>query len=220
MRKSHAPVEPQNVPLLIGYARVSTEDQKLDLQTDALLAAGVHPDHLYLEKKSAVKARPKLDLAIKDLREGETLVVWRIDRLARNMGDLYRRLRDIKEMGGKFRSLQEDFDFGTYMGEFVLGIFGLVAQLERQLTSHRTSAGIAALKARGGTYGRTVEFTEDLRDEAKAMVEDGEPVRAVCEQFKISPPTFYSYFVVQRIRYKRPRPDGRKYRIIVKAKAR
>lgn len=202
MRKTKKQPEPQNVPLLIGYARVSTEDQKLDLQTDALLAAGVHPDHLYLEKRSASgsKARPQLDLAIKDLREGETLVVWRIDRLARNVDDLYRRLRDIKEAGGKFRSLQEDFDFGTFMGAFVLGILALVVQLEAQITGHRTSAGIAAFKARGGRYGRKATFVLKQRAEAKKMVEDGVPVRVVCKRFKISPPTFYSYFVVKRLK--------------------
>lgn len=200
MRKIAKQPEPANEPLLIGYARVSTEDQKLDLQIDALLKAGVHPDHLYREKKSAVKVRPQLDLAIKDLRPGETLIVWRLDRLARNMEDLYRRLRDIREAGGKLKSLQEDFDFSTSTGEFVLGILGLVAQLERQLTSHRTSAGIASLKAKGGTYGRKATFTPEKRAKAKRMVERGMQVLAVCEEFKISPPTFYSYFIVKRFK--------------------
>lgn len=134
---------------LVGYARVSTEDQSLDLQTDALLAAGVKPDNLHVEKISGASAkRPELDYAIKDLRDGDTLVVWRLDRLARSMRQLYARLDAIYAKGANFRSLQENFDFGTVSGKLVLGVLGLVAEFERQLIAQRTSAGIAALRAR------------------------------------------------------------------------
>ena len=150
---------------LVGYARVSTEDQRLDLQTDALLAAGVLPDNLHVEKVSGASAkRPALDMAIKDLREGDTLVVWRLDRLARSMRQLYARLDQIYAKGGYFRSLQEGFDFGTISGKLVLGVLGLVAEFERQLISQRTTAGIAALKARKGadhTWGRALYMTTE-----------------------------------------------------------
>ena len=217
MGKSPQQPEPGNAPLLIGYARVSTKEQNLDLQTDALIKAGVHRDHLYEEKRSAVKVRPQLDLAIKDLRPGETLIVWRIDRLARNMEDLYARLRAIKEQGGKFRSLQEDFDFGTYMGEFVLGIFGLVAQLESQLTAHRTAAGIKALQERGGRYGRTPTVDAKLKPKIKAMLlqhSNGKPthkVRAVAAHFKLAVSSIYGHFTIHRCK------SGKR---IVKLKAR
>jgi DNA invertase Pin-like site-specific DNA recombinase len=150
---------------LVGYARVSTEDQNLDLQTDALLAAGVMPDNLHVEKISgASPKRPALDLAIKDLREGDTLVVWRLDRLARSMRQLYARLDQIYAKGGYFRSLQESFDFGTVSGKLVLGVLGLVAEFERQIIAQRTTAGIAALKARKGAdhkWGRQLYMTPD-----------------------------------------------------------
>ena len=150
---------------LVGYARVSTADQSLELQTQALAKAGVLPDNLHVEKVSGASAkRPALDLAIKDLREGDTLVVWRLDRLARSMRQLYARLDQIYAKGAYFRSITEAFDFGTISGKLVLGVLGLVAEFERQLTIERTSAGIAALKARKGAdhrWGRKLYMTPD-----------------------------------------------------------
>lgn len=135
----------------VGYARVSTEDQSLDLQTDALTAAGVLSDNLHVEKVSgASNRRPALDLAIKDLRRGDTFVVWRLDRLARSMRQLYARLDQIYAKGAYFQSIQESFDFGTVTGKLVLAVLGAVAEFERQIIAQRTSAGIAALKARKG----------------------------------------------------------------------
>ncbi len=150
---------------LVGYARVSTEDQRLDLQVDALRSAGVLPDNLHVEKVSGTSAkRPALDLAIKDLREGDTLVVWRLDRLARSMRQLYGRLDQIYAKRANFRSITENFDFGTISGKFILGILGLVAEFERQIIAQRTSAGIAALKARKGSdyrWGKQLHMTPD-----------------------------------------------------------
>ena len=150
---------------LVGYARVSTEDQSLDLQTDALAAAGVLPDNMHVEKVSGASAkRPALDLAIMDLRPGDTFVVWRLDRLARSMRQLYARLDQIYAKGAYFRSVQESFDFGTISGKLVLGVLGLVAEFERQLISQRTTAGIAALKKRKGSdyrWGKTLHMTPD-----------------------------------------------------------
>lgn len=156
----------QKVGFLVGYARVSTEDQKLDLQTDALKKAGVLDDNMHVEKVSGASAkRPALDLAIKDLREGDTLVVWRLDRLARSMRQLYSRLDQIYAKGANFKSITENFDFGTISGKFILGILGLVAEFERQIIAQRTSAGIAALKARKNKknwkWGPPVIMTEE-----------------------------------------------------------
>jgi DNA invertase Pin-like site-specific DNA recombinase len=150
---------------LVGYARVSTEEQKLDLQLDALRAAGVLPDNLHVEKVSgASPKRPALDLAIKDLREGDTLVVWRLDRLARSMRQLYSRLDQIYAKGAYFRSITEAFDFGTISGKLVLGVLGLVAEFERLLIAQRTAAGIEALKRRKGKeykWGRKLHMTPE-----------------------------------------------------------
>jgi DNA invertase Pin-like site-specific DNA recombinase len=150
---------------LVGYARVSTADQKLELQLDALRKAGVHEDNLHIDKVSGASARrPKLDLAIKDLREGDTLLVWRIDRLARSVRELNTRLDQIYKKGASFRSLTEAFDFGTVSGKFALGILGLVTEFERQIITQRTAAGIAALKARRGKshrWGRKVIMTPE-----------------------------------------------------------
>lgn len=150
---------------LVGYARVSTEDQSLELQTQALLKAGVLPDNLHVEKISGASAkRPALDLAIKDLREGDTFIVWRLDRLARSVRQLYARLDQIYAKSAYFKSITESFDFGTVAGKLVLGVLALVAEFERQLTIERTSAGIAALKARKGAdhkWGRELYMTPE-----------------------------------------------------------
>jgi DNA invertase Pin-like site-specific DNA recombinase len=150
---------------LVGYARVSTEEQRLDLQTDALKKAGVLADNLHVEKVSASsRRRPALDLAIKDLRQGDTLVVWRLDRLARSIRELYTRLDQINAKGASFKSLTEDFDFTTVSGKFMLGILGQVTEFERQIIAQRTAAGIAALKERKGQshkWGRKVIMTPD-----------------------------------------------------------
>lgn len=148
-----ARVEKKPAGKLIGYARVSTEDQELRLQIDALEKAGCW--NIYQEKRSASKGkkRPQLELALLDLRPGDTLIVWKIDRLARNVRELYRLLDEINEKGASFKSLIENYDFTTAIGQYVLGSLALAAQLEAALTSQRTGAGIKALQDRGGSYG-------------------------------------------------------------------
>ena len=186
------PPPPAPNPRFVGYARVSTEEQKLDLQIDALKRAGVMPDNMHVEKVSgASKRRPELDMAIKDLRPGDTFLVWRLDRLARSMRDLYRRLDEIYEQGANFKSLTEQFDFGTATGKFVLGILGLVAELERQLTIARTKAGIEAWRERGGSPGRAVTFTKEKQAKARAMLREGMSIRALAEKLKVSPSLMY-----------------------------
>src|ERR1035437_6620864 len=165
----------------IGYARVSTEEQSLRLQTDALKAAGCL--NIYEEKVSGSgkKNRPQLDLAIKDLRPGDTLLVWRIDRLARSGRELYSRLEQIEQAGAGFKSLQEGFDFSTSTGRFVLGILGLVAELERQMTIERTKAGMAALKARGKKLGAERKVTDKMKDKIRAAVLKGDEIKAIAK---------------------------------------
>ena len=182
---------------LVGYARVSTEDQKLDLQTDALLAAGVKPDNLHVEKVSgASPRRPALDLAIMDLREGDTFVVWRLDRLARSMRQLYARLDQIYAKGAYFRSITENFDFGTISGKLVLGVLGLVAEFERQLIAQRTSAGIAALRERNKDqhWGRKLYMTPKRIKQVGELLNNGMSGPKVAKKLGVSTASIYGFW--------------------------
>jgi len=141
--------------MLIGYARVSTNEQNLDLQRDALLKAGVSQKDIYTDKVTGVKAdRPGLTLAISHLRAGDTLVVWRLDRLGRSLKHLIETVTTLKEQGIAFKSLTEHIDTSTATGTLVFQIFGALAEFERNLMKERTVAGLTAARARGRTGGR------------------------------------------------------------------
>lgn len=199
MGKPKKPPEYEEGPLLIGYARVSTEDQNLDLQIDALLKAGVPEGHVHSEHVSgAAKRRPALDLAIKDLRPGDTLIVWRLDRLARSMRDLYFRLDQIYEAGAGFKSLSENFDFSTAIGKLYLAIAGAFAEFERQLAIQRTKAGMQALKERGHMLGRAQEFTPAKQARVVKLVRGGMKVERAVKKVGVSKATFYGYYSVRR----------------------
>jgi DNA invertase Pin-like site-specific DNA recombinase len=194
-RKITPPLPPKSNIRLVGYARVSTEDQSLNLQLDALRRAGVMEENLHFEKVSAAsKKRDALNLAMKDLRPGDTLVVWRLDRLARSMRDLYKRLDEINEAGAAFRSLQENFDFSTATGKFMLAILGAVAELERQLIAQRTAAGMASAAARGAKLGAKRKMTPERIAEIKAALkEEGATGQSVAKKFGISASSIYQW---------------------------
>lgn len=147
-----------NLGMLIGYMRVSTTDQSTDLQRDALIAAGVNPDHLYSDKASGKRDdRPGLDACLKALRVGDTLVVWKLDRLGRSLRHLVATVQDLVDRGVGFKVLTgqgADIDTGTASGKLIFGIFAALAEFERELISERTRAGLAAAKARGRKGGR------------------------------------------------------------------
>ena len=195
--------QPKTAPegFMVGYARVSTADQNLDLQIEALRKAGVKEDNLHVEKVSAgSKNRRALDLAIMDLRAGDTLLVWRLDRFARSMRDLYARLDRVYAKGAKFRSLTESFDFDTFTGKFVLGILGLVAELERQIIAHRTKAGIETWKAKGnGKWGRQPKMTTAMIERAGSLLNDGWGGPRVATKLKVSTAAIYAYWKLNRI---------------------
>src|SRR5437764_7580068 len=141
--------------MLIGYARVSTNEQNLDLQRDALLKAGVSAKDIYTDKITGVKAdRPGLTLAISHLRKGDTLIAWRLDRLGRSLKHLIETVTRLKEQGVSFKSLMENIDTSTATGTLVFQIFGALAEFERNLIKERTVAGLHAARARGRTGGR------------------------------------------------------------------
>ena len=191
---------------LIGYARVSTEDQDLGMQVAALKAAGCTV--IYEEKISGAKNRRRqLDLAIKELREGDTFMVWRLDRLSRSMRDLYQRLGDIEAAGAKFRSVEDKVDFGTANGKFMLGVLASVAEFERQVTAERTKAGIAKIQSDGGKFGAKAKFDRPMQLKAERLLamKERRSVRGkklwrkrysqkqVAAQLGISPQTLYLY---------------------------
>lgn len=164
--------EIQPAPALIGYARVSTAEQSLDMQIEALEKVGCL--NIYQEKRSGGgTARPELDLAIMDLRPGDTLIVWRLDRLARSMVELHKRLAQIDAAGAKFRSLTEQTDFGTVVGKLILSVLGALAQFERDLTIERTKAGMETKRRQGVILGRERKIDDKARVRIVAMVLKG-----------------------------------------------
>lgn len=146
--------------LLIGYARVSTKDQNLRMQIDELERVGCH--NIWQEHASASKGRkrPKLELALIDLRPGDTLVVWKLDRLTRNLRELFLILDRVHEAGAGFMSLTEQIDLSTATGRLLLGMFGAFAQFAAELTAERTARGIKALQDRGFMYGAEPKLSQ------------------------------------------------------------
>src|SRR5918911_842387 len=141
--------------MLIGYARVSTNEQHLDLQRDALIKAGVAPKDIYTDKVTGVKAeRPGLQAALSHLRAGDTFIVWRLDRLGRSLKHLIETVTSLKAHGVAFKSLTENIDTSTATGTLVFQIFGALAEFERNLITERTVAGLEAARARGRKGGR------------------------------------------------------------------
>jgi DNA invertase Pin-like site-specific DNA recombinase len=182
---------------LVGYARVSTEDQSLALQVDALTKAGVLPNNMFVEKVSgASKKRPQLEFAIKDLRPGDTLVVWRLDRLARSMRQLYATLDAIIARGASFRSLSENFDINQAMGRLYLAVAGAFAEFERELISERTKAGIAAVRARrkDATWGPAVYMTPERIKRVGELLNGGMSGPAVAKKMGISTASVYAHW--------------------------
>lgn len=179
--------------MMIGYARISTDDQKLDLQFDALTNAGVNPDHIYQEMKSGVNTeRPELKACLKALRPGDTLVVWRLDRLARSLSDLMKILDDFDHRGIKFKSLNEAIDTSGAIGRLMFHMMGAFAQFERDLISERTKAGLKAALARGHRGGRKPSVDKDMLKGIKKMLKDPTVTHdEVCKAFKISRGALY-----------------------------
>ena len=181
--------------MLIGYARVSTPDQSLDLQRDALLAAGCDPHHLYTDIASGAKAdRPGLEAALHYIREGDTLVVWKLDRLGRSLKHLIETVHALDARGIGFKSLQEHIDTTTPGGKLVFHVFAALAEFERDLIGERTRAGLKAARARGRTGGRKRSLTTPQIALARSMKADPHnSIADICATLKISKRTLYRY---------------------------
>jgi DNA invertase Pin-like site-specific DNA recombinase len=179
--------------MIIGYSRVSSSDQNLDLQTDALVKAGC--ERIFEDKQSGVVSkRSGLEQAMDMLREGDTLVVWRLDRLGRSLKHLIEIMGRLEERKIAFRSLQESIDTGTPGGRLIFHIFGALAEFERNLILERTKAGLAAARARGRMGGRPKSLDPKRRRLLIKLYEEREhPVEEICRIMGISKPTLYSY---------------------------
>lgn len=172
--------------MFFGYARVSTDDQLLDAQTDALNAAGA--ERIFADKiAGTAKKRPQLDQLLDQLRPGDVIVVTKYDRLARSLRDLLDIVEVIKERGGGFRSLAEDIDTTTPAGRLVFHVFASIAQFERERISERTREGLEAAKKRGRVGGRPPALSAAQRDEVRRMRdEEGRRLSEIAQLFRVS----------------------------------
>ena len=177
----------------IGYARVSTDDQNLDLQHDALRKAGIADDRLYSDTASGKDAdRKELLACLKALREGDTLVVWRLDRLGRSLPDLVRIVGELEQKGVSFESLTEKIETGSAAGKLVFHVFAALAEFERNLIRERTRAGLVAARARGRAGGRKPKLSEAQIKQINQMVDAQKlPIGRIAELYGVSRTTIY-----------------------------
>ena len=178
--------------MLIGYARVSTDDQQLDLQLDALEAAGC--EKIFCDRMSGSRTdRPGLAEAFEYMRQGDTLVVWRLDRLGRSMKDLIAHVTMMGNNGVELKSLQESMDTSTSTGMLIFHVFGALAEFERALIRERTNAGLAAARSRGRIGGRPKALTPEQCSLAQKMYDEKKySIAEICKILGISKPTLYN----------------------------
>jgi len=186
--------------MLVGYARVSKADgtQVLDLQRDALREAGVAAQHIYEDQASGKQDdRPNLTACLKALRSGDVLVVWKLDRLGRDLRHLVNTVQDLADRGIGFKVLSgqgTDIDTTTASGKLVFGIFAALAEFERELISERTRAGLAAARARGRKGGRKFSLTKaQVRLAQAAMGKKETRVAELCDELGVTRVTLYRY---------------------------
>ena len=185
---------------LVGYARVSTDEQDVSLQWDALRQAGCADELIFIDTASGAKAdRPGLDACLNALQPGDTLLVWRLDRLGRSMAHLVLLIEDLSRKKIAFRSICDGvIDTTTASGELIFNIFSSLAQFERRLIQERTKAGLSAARARGRKGGRKPISAEHPKVKtAKRMHQDhGMDIDQICQMLNISRATFYRYLAV------------------------
>jgi DNA invertase Pin-like site-specific DNA recombinase len=179
--------------MLVGYARVSTEEQNLSLQLDELRRAGC--EKIFTDEMSGAKReRPGLSEALAYMRAGDTLVVWRLDRLGRSLKDLIQRIEELQQRQIGFRSLHESIDTTSPGGKFQFHVFSALAEFERDLIRERTMAGLRAARARGKLGGRPKGMTpEKVRMAARLMKDPDVSVKEVCQTLGVSRTTLYRY---------------------------
>lgn len=200
-RKKKQPEPEDDGTRLIGYARVSTDDQDLSAQIAALSRAGVLDDNMHKDKASGVsRRRPGLSLALKDCRPGDTFIVWKLDRLGRDVIEILTRLKWFVDNDIKFKSLTETIDGTTPGGRFLAAILAANAQYERDVIAQRTTRTMQYLKEQGRTFGRERVLTPEQVREAQRMRDDGVAVTLIAKHFKCSRGTIRNYTVLRKRR--------------------
>ena len=192
LKKMAAGFYSRGLDMLVGYARVSTLDQNLDLQLSALEEAGC--EKLYQDQISGTKAnRPGLTMALEVLRKNDTLVVWKLDRLGRTVKGLIDLVNLLHQKEIHFKSITDNVDTSTPAGRFFFHVMASLAQMERELLAERTKAGLAAAKAKGRVGGRKRKMTQSKIESAKQLLASGSLPRDVAQNLGISVPTLYRW---------------------------
>lgn len=176
--------------MLIGYARVSTTDQNPELQIDELQETGC--EQIYQDKISgSTRDRPELTACLKTLRKGDTLIIWRLDRLARSLRDLIEIVEELKARGVGVRSLHDPIDTTSATGNLVFQIFGALSEFERRLVQERVNAGLKAARKRGRIGGRPPKLTKDQVRQARILIDGGESLSSIANHFDVDRTTLY-----------------------------
>ncbi|HBQ3115431.1 TPA: recombinase family protein [Klebsiella quasipneumoniae subsp. similipneumoniae] len=179
--------------MLIGYARVSTGDQNLDLQKNALVRAEC--EQIFEDTASGKNSRrPGLRRAIRRLKPGDSLVVWKLDRLGRSVRDLITLVSELQARGVNFRSLTDSIDTSTPAGRFFFHVMSALAEMERELIVERTRAGLAAAREQGRVGGRRRVMTEEVVDRCRRMLENGATRHQIADVIGVGVKTIYKYF--------------------------
>ncbi len=187
--------------MIFGYARVSTQEQNLDLQLDALLKEGILQKNIYTDKVSSTKEeRKSLKKLLNYVRDGDTIIVWKLDRLARSLIHFTQLMTEFEEKGVKFKSITEPFINTTDKSshsEFIINIFAALAQLERDIIIERTKAGLESARRRGKVLGAPKGISKKNQQKAvlcEEYFEEGKlKVSEICERLEISRATYYKY---------------------------
>ena len=186
---------------LVGYARVSTDDQDLSLQMDSLIGLGVTQDDIFTDKVSGAKTdRPGFGACLAQLQQGDTLVVWRLDRLGRSMHHLVELIEELRDRGIGFQSVSDGLiDTTSPSGELIFHIFSALAQFERRLIQERTKAGLASARARGRCGGRPPIDLEEVKVRAARKLHNDHTLNIddICNTLHISRSTYYRYIRIE-----------------------
>ena len=187
--------------MLLGYARVSTKDQNLDLQLDALRSHGC--EKFFTDTVSGAKSvRPGLDKILKEARPKDVIVIWKLDRLGRSLKHLVELVAELNQRDIGLRSLNDPIDTTTAQGRLVFNIFASLAEFEREIIRERTNAGLAAARARGRVGGRKPGLDEDAQRKARiaaSYYEEGMPVNQIAKDLDISKATLYKYLRFRKV---------------------
>src|SRR4051794_30091526 len=195
---------------LVGFARVSTDGQDLTLQIDSLTSLGIDPDDIFTEKISGANTdRPELNACLAKLQQGDTLVVWQLDRLGRSMHHLIELIEELRNRGVGFGSVSDGLiDTTSPFGELIFHVFSALAQFERGLIQERTRAGLASARARGRLGGRpAIDLDEDKVRAARKLHDDQTlSIDDICKTLSISKSTYYRYVQMKKENYSVDQP--------------